>query len=243
MKMEPDKFRSIRKQRVYDLLKGIETGDPESVKVVNEDKYIQHNPQTHEGGEGLAQLFARLSKTNPKVEIVRLFEDEDFVFGHTIYDFSSVRIGFEVFRYEGDQVVEHWDNIQPRVDIMVGGSTQVCDRDQTEANRRHVKAFIEEVFMGANANGFGAFVNEESLVDHSPLCQLSEKVKLMDYQKNHRLLAEGNFVLAVNEGFNGEVHTSFYDLYRLDGGKIVEHWDTTEAVPPKEKWNNDNGKF
>ena len=73
-------MKSIRKEKVYKLLKGIETGDSESVKVVNEKKYIQHNPQTHEGGEGLAQLFSRLSKTNPKVEIVRLFEDGDYVF-------------------------------------------------------------------------------------------------------------------------------------------------------------------
>ena len=105
-------MRTFKKQKIYNLLKGIEAGDPESVKVVNEDKYIQHNPQTKEGGEGLGHLFTRLSKTNPKVEIVRLFEDGDFVFGHTIYDFSSVRIGFEIFRYEGDQVVEHWDTTE-----------------------------------------------------------------------------------------------------------------------------------
>ena len=43
-----------RKDRIRSLLKGIETGDPASVAVVNEDKYIQHNPQTHEGSEGYA---------------------------------------------------------------------------------------------------------------------------------------------------------------------------------------------
>ena len=59
------------------LLKGIETGDPASAAVVNEEKYIQHNPQTHEGSEGLAVLFARLAKTNPKVTFVRVFEDGD----------------------------------------------------------------------------------------------------------------------------------------------------------------------
>ena len=136
---------SKRKQQVFDLLKGIETGDPDSVKVVNEDKYIQHNPQTKEGGEGLAHLFARLSKTNPTVEIVRIFEDGDFVFGHTIYDFASVRIGFEVFRYEENQVVEQWDNIQPRVGDMVGGSTEVCDLEQTEANRTLIGQFINSL--------------------------------------------------------------------------------------------------
>ena len=48
---------SNRKGQIFALLKGIETGNEASVAVVNPDKYIQHNPQTHEGGEGLAALF------------------------------------------------------------------------------------------------------------------------------------------------------------------------------------------
>ena len=232
-----------KKQKVHDLLKGIETGDPEAVKVVNEDKYIQHNPQTREGGEGLAQLFARLSKTNPKVEIVRLFSDGDYVFGHTIYDFSALRVGFEVFRYEGDKVVEHWDNIQPKVGTMVGGTTKVRDLELTEENREMVKRLIDEIFIGKQFESIDDFINVDSLVDHSPLVHLLKKIQTMDYKKNHRVLAEGNFILAVNEGYNDGVHTSFYDLFRIEDGKIVEHWDTTEKVPPKSDWKNDNGKF
>ena len=105
-----------RKQQIRKLLKGIETGDPEAVTVVNEDKYIQHNPLTRTGNIGLAELFKRLSQTSPRVEIVRIFEDGDFVFAHTDYDFNEVEVGFEVFRFENGQAVEHWDNLQPRPD-------------------------------------------------------------------------------------------------------------------------------
>ena len=234
---------SKRKQQVYALLKGIETGDPASVKVVNENKYIQHNPQTQEGGEGLAQLFKRLSKTNPTVEIVRIFEDGDFVFGHTIYDFASVRIGFEVFRYAGEQVVEHWDNIQPRTGNMVGGATAVSDLELTEANRNLIGQFIDELFVSGQPEKVEKYVHRATFVEHSPTIDIFKKAKAMKYTRNHRLLAEGNFVLAVNEGYNGEVHTAFYDLFRVDQGKIVEHWATTEAVPPRSQWKNDNGKF
>ena len=103
---------SERKDQICTLLKGIETGDEASVAVVNPDKYIQHNPQTHEGGEGLAELFKRLSKTSPRVNIVRVFSDGDYVFTHTEYDFGSRRVGFEVFRFEGAQTVEHWDTTE-----------------------------------------------------------------------------------------------------------------------------------
>ena len=93
-----------KKDQICALLKSSETGDPGSISVVNEAKYIQHSPQTQEGSEGLAALFKRLSKTSPRVNIVRAFEDGDFVFAHTEYDFASSRIGFEIFRFEDGQI-------------------------------------------------------------------------------------------------------------------------------------------
>ena len=47
----------------------------------------------------------------------------------------------------------------------------------------------------------------------------------IQYRIIHRLLAEGNFVLSVSEGALNGVHSSFYDLYRVAHGKLVEHWD------------------
>jgi len=67
--------------------------------------------------------------------------------------------------------------------------------------------------------------------------------KSMQYDKNHRILAEGNFVLSVCEGSRNGVPASFYDLYRIAMGKIVEHWDTTEKIPLRSEWKNKNGKF
>lgn len=98
--------------RIRALQKSIETGDPGPIAVVDESRYIQHNPQAHEGSEGLAALFARLSKTAPRVNGVRMFEDGDFVFAHTEYDFASRKIGFEVFRFDGDHAVEHWGTVE-----------------------------------------------------------------------------------------------------------------------------------
>ncbi len=250
-----------RKRMIEVLLKGIETGDPASVSVVNPSKYIQHNPQTHEGGEGLAALFKRLSKTSPRVNIVRIFSDGDFVFGHTEYDFSTSRIGFEVFRFEGEQTVEHWDNIQsrrgpnPSGHSMVDGSTDVSDLDRTEDNRALVKTFLETVLIGGQLDQLKRFVSE-TYTEHNPLLQdglpaLRQALTALDtnseraiyYKKAHRVLAEGNFVLSVCEGYREGEHTSFYDLFRLESSMIVEHWDTREKVAPKSEWKNDNGKF
>ena len=223
--------------------------------VVNEAKYIQHNPQTQEGSEGLAALFNRLSETSPRVNVVRAFEDGDFVFGHTEYDFATRRIGFEVFRFEDGQAVEHWDNIQAREGpnaagrSMVDGPTEAVDHGQTESNRALVRSFVETVLIGGQLDRLSEYVADD-FAEHNP--RLTDGVSALrgalgagdiDYHKIHRVLAEGNFVLCVSEGEAGGAHSAFYDLFRVAGARLVEHWDTTEKVAPQSEWKNDNGKF
>jgi predicted SnoaL-like aldol condensation-catalyzing enzyme len=58
------------------------------------------------------------------------------------------------------------------------------------------------------------------------------------------VLGEGDFVLSISEATTGpEQHRAIYDLFRLAGGLIVEHWDVVEDIPPRDTWLNDNGKF
>ncbi len=253
---------SKRKDQICKLLKGIETGEEASVAVVNPEKYIQHNPQTHEGGEGLAALFKRLAKSSPRVNIVRIFSDGDYVFAHTEYYFDTSRIGFEIFRFEDDLTVEHWDNIQPREGpnpsghSMVDGPTEATDLDRTEYNREIVRSLVDDVLVNGHFDKLVHYVDDECYTEHNPrigdgLSTLrsalsdpaSNKGIAIKYDRVHRILAEGNFVLTVSEGSVDEVHASFFDLFRVAHGKVVEHWDTTEAVPPRSEWKNDNGKF
>lgn len=249
------------KDRIRALLKSIETGDPGPVAVVNEEKYIQHNPQTHEGSEGLAALFLRLSKTSPRVNIVRAFEDGDFVFAHTEYDFSRRNIGFEVFRFEDGRAVEHWDNIQERKGpnasgrSMVDGPTEALDHDLTERNRALVQSFAETILVERRLDQLTDYIAEDNYAEHNPhladgasalrkdLGTMDGEFRHIDYHRVHRVLAEGSFVLCVSEGSLAGVHSAFYDLFRVAEGKLVEHWDTTEKIAPKSEWKNSNGKF
>lgn len=50
-------------------------------------------------------------------------------------------------------------------------------------------------------------------------------------------------MLVVSEGSFGGKPTSFYDLFRVENGKIAEHWDTIETIPAQADWKNQNGKF
>ena len=254
--MPPDK-----KSQIIALLKSIETGDPAAVTVVNEEKYIQHNPLTTEGSMGLAELFKRLASTSPRVTIVRAFEDGEYVFLHTEYDFSSEKICFEVFRFEDGYAVEHWDNLQPRQGpspsghSMVDGPTDAINPQQTEENRTLVQQFVEDVLLNRQLDKLDTYINREQFIQHNPgiadgltalqsafMASSNGQANII-YQQLHKVLADGNFVLTICEGYLSGAHCAFYDLYRVDDGKLVEHWDTIESIPPRSEWKNDNGKF
>jgi len=63
------------------------------------------------------------------------------------------------------------------------------------------------------------------------------------YNKLHKTLAYGDFVLTICEGKFADRHASYYDLYRVKDGKLAEHWDVVYLIPPPQKWKSSGGKF
>jgi predicted SnoaL-like aldol condensation-catalyzing enzyme len=56
-------------------------------------------------------------------------------------------------------------------------------------------------------------------------------------------LGEGDFVLVVTVGTFGDRNTSFYDLFRVQSGKIVEHWDVVEEVQQSQDQKTQTASF
>jgi predicted SnoaL-like aldol condensation-catalyzing enzyme len=53
----------------------------------------------------------------------------------------------------------------------------------------------------------------------------------VSYTKVHHVIADGNYVFTLSEGKLGSAGYGFYDLFRLEAGAIVEHWDSRRSVP------------
>ncbi|NUP06061.1 MAG: SnoaL-like domain-containing protein [Polyangiaceae bacterium] len=250
------------KHQARELLEAIETGESGPVAVINPDKYIQHNLGAKDGLAGFGELLAQLPKGSARVNTVRVFQDGDFVFAHTDYDFFGPKIGFDVFRFEHGKIVEHWDNLQekpasanPSRHTMTDGPTEAKDLEKTEANKALVNAFVDDILVNGRMEKLAGYIDGDEYIQHNPqiadgLAGLRAALEAMaaqgitlKYDRIHRVLGEGNFVLVASEGSFGGKPTAFYDLFRVDNGKIAEHWDTLETIPPKDQWKNDNGKF
>ncbi|WP_104383048.1 nuclear transport factor 2 family protein [Sphingobacterium sp. HMA12] len=250
------------KEKAIALLKSIETGSQESFAYIDADNYIQHNLAYANGLTGIRVLLQQLPPNSAKVNIVRIFQDDDFIFTHNEYNFFGAKTGFNIFRFENGRIVEHWDNLQqtpvnpsPSGHTMIDGVREIEDFDKTSENKRLVKSFIDDIFVHGKIHKLDNYFDGDNFIQHNPHTpdgisglkdifeKLAEQGIFIKYHTIHKILGEGNFVLVVSEGYFGVDYDSFYDLFRVENGKIAEHWDVIEPITSRLTWNNNNGKF
>jgi predicted SnoaL-like aldol condensation-catalyzing enzyme len=247
-------------QKAVALIESLGTSNMEPVGYINPNNYIQHNLGVKDGLEGFGEVVKMLPKGTYGKNI-RVFQDGDYVVMHNDYNFFGPKVGFDIFRFENGLIVEHWDNLaeitppNPSGRTQLDGAVEVKDLEKTDANKLLIDGFVKDVLMGAAPDKITDYVSTETYLQHNSsvadgldglgaaLQALAEAGTPMVYEKNHMILGQGNFVLTVSEGqFLGK-HVSYYDLFRVEDGKIVEHWDVIEEIPAKDKWMNNNGKF
>lgn len=249
------------KEKAVALLESLETGDQTPVAYINSNKYIQHNLAVADGLAGFGELLQHKPKSGFKAKVVRAFEDGDYVFTHTEYDFFGPKAGFDIFRFENGLIVEHWDNLlektapNPSGHTQIDGPTNISDLDKTVANKAFIKDFISTILINGQFDKLGNYFDGDNYIQHNPaiadgvsglgtaLEAMAKQGITMVYTTNHIVLGEGNFVLAVSEGTFAGQPTSFYDLFRVANGKIAEHWDVMETILPEADRKNTNGKF
>lgn len=250
------------KEKAVALLNSIETGDQAALRYVNPEKYTQHNLAVGDGLAGFGAVLKALPKNSAKVNVIRSFSDGDYVFTHTDYNFFGPKIGFDLFKFEDGLIVEHWDNLDekattpnPSDRTQIDGPTTITDLDKTAENKALIANFVETILVKGQFDKLSSFFEGDNYHQHNTviadgLSGLGQALEAMAkqgikmvYTTNHKVLGEGNFVLSISEGYFADKPTSFYDLFRVQNGKIVEHWDVMETIIPKKQWKNVNGKF
>lgn len=264
-KLQPKKevkMELSNKEKAVAVLESLETGAQEPIAFINPQKYTQHNLAVGDGLEGFGQVIAHAPEGGFKVKVVRAFQDGDFVFTHTQYDFFGPKAGFDIFRFEDGKIVEHWDNLaeitppNPSGRTQMDGPIEVLEKDKTEENKALVKGFVTDILKNGKVEKLTTYINQEKYLQHNSgiadgldglgnaLKYFEENDLVLQYDNVHKVLGEGNFVLSISEGkFGKGDHVAYYDLFRVENGKIVEHWDIIETIPVKSEWKNENGKF
>lgn len=248
------------KHRTVAIQRCIETGERFPLSWFDSRRYVQHNLLLGDGFGALLQFLDSLPPGSSRVRPLRSFEDGDISFAHLEYHLAPMGhvVGFEVHRWENGRIVEHWDNLQPVAAepntggrTMLDGPTDAIDPDRTADNKRRVERFVHQVLIDRATDYLPDHVDVDRYVEHNPddagalgaLLTPAAARPRPEYTTLHRVLGEGSFCLAISEGHVDGSHSAFYDLFRLEDGRIVEHWDVVETIPPRDQWQNDNGKF
>ncbi len=238
--------------------------DPEAARGLIAPDYIQHNPQIETGADGLINLIPVLEQTGVTVTTHRILAEGDLVVLHNSYDnahaFGAPQLAaFDVFRVQEGRVVEHWDNLQPIPETtvsgrgMTDGPTQITDLHRTEENKQLVLGFVRDVLGGAGPEAAPRYMDPEIYIQHNPniadgLAGLMAAIEAYAAQgqvitqfEPRIVVAEGNFVFVASDAVMGGEPWAFFDLWRVENGRIVEHWDVVSPIPAE--MAHDNGKF
>lgn len=256
-----------RTEKALALIRTFATGDTETAARLLDENYIQHNLAYGTGEAAFLGSVEYLASAPVKTTVnnIRAFEDGDYVFLQTVYNFAGAgeQVAFDIFRFDEDgEIAEHWDNLAPLADqpnpsgrTQIDGAMEITDLDKTEENRQLVKNFLYDVMQGNNPDKTADYFDGDAYLQHNTaiadgvsglnaaLSALAQQGIQMIYDETHMVLAQGNYVLAVSEGTYGGAPTSYYDLWRVENGKIAEHWDVMETIADQSTWQNDNGKF
>jgi predicted SnoaL-like aldol condensation-catalyzing enzyme len=137
--------------------------------------------------------------------------------------------------------------------LFSGVTAPAADVQQMEANKKAVVAFYEAAINQKDFDAAAKFLGPR-YTQHNPvaadgpeglkgfLAFLREKFPNAKSEIK-RVFADGDFVIvhvhAVREP--GTRGNAIIDIFKLENGKVVEHWDVTQPVP--EKAANNNGMF
>jgi predicted SnoaL-like aldol condensation-catalyzing enzyme len=229
------------------------------------EPFTQHDPNLADGLAGMKSFAAEIaSSPNANVKIYRTLVDKDFVLLHSIYEgvarYGGSAIAFDLFRFNDGKIVEHWGGQEPQAPPNLSGRTQVdgpseiVNREKTEDNRTLVRTYRETVMLSLRFDRIGDFIDDAHYAQHASkigdgIARLRDRIASLAkeggqlYLTPRRFVAEGNFVLVLTEGDLPSGPTALYDLFRVENGKIVEHWDVLTPIPPRDQWKNANGPF
>ncbi len=128
-----------------------------------------------------------------------------------------------------------------------------CNNHQLEINKQNVMKFYDKVINQKDFAGASAYLGSH-YTQHNPTAAngpegLKAFIQFLrtNYPNAHseikKVFADGNYVIlqvhSVREpGTRGR---AIFDLFKLEKGKIVEHWDAVQDIP--EKSANSNGMF
>lgn len=244
-------------EKALSYFEGISTGSSVlATRYMNPGRYVEHNPRARDGVEGARQYVDQIAADGTELKVIRTLVDGPHVViqadGHIRGDGTF----FDVFRFEEGLIVEHWafsakaGPPNKSGHTQVDGPTEADQNENTVQNKALVQDYYEAFHIAGQDDVLPQYFRGDLCVRHEPgvadgMGEFLSDVKVLKRDRTideiKLLLGQGGFVFLVAKGTHKGEACAYIDLYRAEGGKIVEHWGFPEAIPSPELRKNDNG--
>lgn len=248
-------------------MEGIRDGNArEAVTKYTGERYTQHSTGVRDGVEGFVEFFEPFIERNSSrdIQIIRSIEDGQYVFLQAYQNINNGEAEWVTTDFfdtdENDKIIEHWDVIAPYSSstpsghTSIDGPTEILDLDQTDANKEIVRNLLKEGLMrGGDVSKISEYISKEKYIQHNKevhdgiehFQKLAAATKRpLFYDEIVLLVGQGNFVASLCKANWKDSETdqdyAQVDIFRLENGKVVEHWDNVEPVPENDV---NSGKF
>ena len=243
-------------------LEGIAGGNArEAVMKYTGHRYTQHSTGVGDGAEGFLAFFEPFVARNPKrdIEIVRILEDGPWVVCNAYQSLNNGAakwVTMDLFYTDPDGLIlEHWDTIAPYVAKtasgadMIRGTAKVDGSANTEASKMLVLEYTKQVLQERDFDKLNAFM-ADNLVQHAPMigAGLDGMAAWLNsdaaghYEMLFNIMGQGDFAVTYGKRHAQGKDIAVFNVYRIAGDKIVEHWMNEEEISPRDAWGN-SGKF
>jgi predicted SnoaL-like aldol condensation-catalyzing enzyme len=222
---------AANKRLVFDMWRSIvNAGQVELADQMLTEGYIQHSPVLPTGRAAFKQIFSVVPRRDiPAVvapPLVQILAEGDLVVMALLETVTPeagaparVTTHFNLFRVEQQRLAEHWHSVQtapgPQVPLPEHGGPQPVSGTTGVSQLALLAA--DDPALAANKRLVFDMQRGASPAITAPIVAL---------------VAEGEFVVLVTQrehphpGREGLTYTTtWFDMYRIEGGRIVERWD------------------
>ena len=217
------------------------------------DDYMQHNATVEDGKEGFINFTKRFFEIKPHMEIKKIFandNDEVAVFFKCICEANgSINKVVDIFRLQDGKLAEHWDVVEHDVSeetnsgwglfTTITPGTPTPDPESKQANVNTVLEFNRNVFDVQDFSRLDEYMRDD-YTQHNPYVPDKKAGFIESMQKFFEMKPEMKIykTFTTDEGdvlifFKCICHATgminkVVDMYRLQDGKLAEHWDIVE---------------
>lgn len=236
------------------FLRAVASKHPDlATSCIDPDRYVEHNPLAADGAFGLIEYIER-SQERSDLKVLRAFEDGSYVVTQAQGGVSGDTVLFDVFKRRNGLIIEHWafssEMGAPNESghTQADGPTEPNPNEDGEKNKSIVREYYEAVHLAGDHGKIRDYFSGDYCVRHEPgvadgvtafMRDLEVLTQNRTIDEIRLVLAQSDFVFLAAKGTVEGRPCAYIDLYRVEAGKIVEHWGFPEEVPPQRR--NGNG--